>query len=1244
MALAVVGGALLSAFIDVLFDRLASPEFVNFIRGKKPDKLLQKMKSQLLVVKVVLADAEKRQITDSNVKEWLDLLNDLVYEVDDLLDEVSTKVATKKEVSNPFSHLFKRNKVVSISKLEDIVGRLDEILKQKESLDLREIPVENNQSWKAQTTSLEDRYEIYGRDEDRETIMKLVLEDSSDGEEVSVIPIVGMGGVGKTTLTRSVYNDGNLNQIFELKAWVCVSDIFDIVKVTKTMIEEITQKPCKLSDLNSIQLDLLDKLKGKKFLIVLDDVWIEDCESWSSLTKPFIRGIKGSKVLMTTRNESVAAVVPFHTVKVYHLSKLSNEDCWSVFASHAFPLSEGSENRGALEKIGKEIVKKCNGLPLAAQSLGGMLRRKHDIRDWNNVLESDIWELSESRCKIIPALRISYNYLPSHLKRCFVYCSLYPKDYQFDKDKLILLWMAEDLIKATKKGKTLEEVGQEYFDDLVSRSFFQRSSLRIWGCYFVMHDLMHDLATFLGGEFYLRADEIGKETKIDRKTRHLSFTRFADSVSDTEVLEQVKFSRTFLPINFKDSPFNNEKATRIIVSLKYLRVLSFSNFQSQLALPDSIGELIHLRYLNLSFTSIAMLPESLCNLNNLQTLMLCSCLHLTKLPSAMQNLVNLRHLEIIGTSIKEMPKKMGKLNQLQNLDIYIVGKHVENNIKELGGLPNLHGWLCIKKLENVTKGDEALEARTMEKKHIHVLSFEWSINDNNNTDFQVELDVLSNLQPHQDLEWLSIIGYKGTRFPEWIGNFSYQNMTNLSLRNCKNCCKLPSLGQLPSLKKLEISGMNSVKTIDEGFYKKEDCSSVIPFPSLEFLYIHDMPCWEEWSGFDSKAFPVLKDLYIFRCPKLKRDLPNHLPALEKLRITNCELLVSSVPWAPTLKILEILESNKLAFDVFPLMVECIEIKGRPMVESVMETITNIQPTCLRYLALNDCSSAISFPGDRLPASLKTLQISDLKKLKFPMQQKHELLESLEINNSCDSLTSLQLATFPNLIRLQIINCEYMESLSVLASESFKSLSSFDIGGCPNFVSFPGEGLCAPNLTGFSVYDCEKLKSLPYQMRTLLPKLEYLNISNCQQIEWFPGGGMPPNLRTLALRNCEKLLSGLEWMDMVTSLNVHGPCDAINSFPKEGLLPPSLTSLSLFDLSSLKTLECKGLLHLSSLQQLQIQNCKKLENIAGESLPVSLLKLSIEGCPLLQKLCHKKDRQIWPKISHVRGIKIDGRWI
>ncbi|KAK7382347.1 hypothetical protein VNO80_01198 [Phaseolus coccineus] len=441
--------------------------------------------------------------------------------------------------------------------------------------------------------------------------------------------------------------------------------------------------------------------------------------------------------------------------------------------------------------------------------------------------------------------------------------------------------------------------------------------------------------------------------------------------------------------------------------------------------------------------------------------------------------------------------------------------------------------------------------------------------------------------------------------------------------------------------------MNSVKTIDAGFYKKDDCSSVTPFlfPSLELLNIDHMPCWEVWSSFYSEAFPVLKSLYITNCPKLKGDFPNHLPALQTLPITNCELLVSSLPRAPTLQRLEIRKSNKVAFHVFPLSVEDIEIEGGPMVESMVEAITNIQPTRLQSLTLKDCSSAISFKGDRLPASLKTLYLSGLNELKFPMQHKHELLELLSINNSCDLLKSLPLGTFPNLVSLEIRNCESIESLSVVESESFKSLNSFVIVGCPNFVSFPG-GLSAPNLTYFSVYSCEKLKSLPDQMGTLLPKLQFLDISNCQQIESFPGGSKPPNLRKVEIRNCEKLVSGKAWvsMDMVTSLEVWGPCDGINSFPKEGLLPPSLTSLHLFNFSSLETLECKGLLHLTSLQQLYIEKCEKLENIGGERLPVSLIKLIIKGCPLLGKRCHRKDSEIWAKICHVRGITIDGRWI
>ncbi|KAG4109067.1 hypothetical protein GLYMA_U031205v4 [Glycine max] len=1244
MAAAVVGGAFLSAFLDVVFDRLASPEFVNLIHGKKlSKKLLQKLETILRVVRAVLDDAEKKQIEDSNVKHWLNDLKDAVYQADDLLDEVSTKAATQKHVSNLFFR-FSNRKLVS--KLEDIVERLESVLRFKESFDLKDIAVENV-SWKAPSTSLEDGSYIYGRDKDKEAIIKLLLEDNSHGKEVSVIPIVGMGGVGKTTLAQLVYNDENLNQIFDFKAWVCVSEEFNILKVTKTIAEAVTREPCKLNDMNLLHLDLMDKLKDKKFLIVLDDVWTEDYVNWGLLKKPFQCGIRGSKILLTTRNENTAFVV--QTVQPYHLKQLSNEDCWLVFANHACLSSEFNKNTSALEKIGREIAKKCNGLPLAAQSLGGMLRKRHDIGYWDNILNCEIWELSESECKIIPALRISYHYLPPHLKRCFVYCSLYPQDYEFNKDELILLWMAEDLLGTPRKGKTLEEVGLEYFDYLVSRSFFQCSGSWPQHKCFVMHDLIHDLATSLGGEFYFRSEELGKETKIDIKTRHLSFTKFSGSVLDNfEALGRVKFLRTFLSIiNFRASPFHNEEAPCIIMSkLMYLRVLSFHDFQSLDALPDAIGELIHLRYLDLSCSSIESLPESLCNLYHLQTLKLSECKKLTKLPGGTQNLVNLRHLDIYDTPIKEMPRGMSKLNHLQHLGFFIVGKHKENGIKELGALSNLHGQLRISNLENISQSDEALEARIMDKKHIKSLWLEWSRCNNESTNFQIEIDILCRLQPHFNLELLSIRGYKGTKFPNWMGDFSYCKMTHLTLRDCHNCCMLPSLGQLPSLKVLEISRLNRLKTIDAGFYKNKDYPSVTPFSSLESLAIYYMTCWEVWSSFDSEAFPVLHNLIIHNCPKLKGDLPNHLPALETLQIINCELLVSSLPMAPAIRTLEIRKSNKVALHVFPLLVENIVVEGSSMVESMIEAITNIQPTCLRSLALNDCSSAISFPGGRLPESLKTLFIRNLKKLEFPTQHKHELLEVLSILWSCDSLTSLPSVTFPNLKNLELENCKNIESLLVSRSESFKSLSAFGIRKCPNFVSFPREGLHAPNLSSFIVLGCDKLKSLPDKMSTLLPKLEHLHIENCPGIQSFPEGGMPPNLRTVWIVNCEKLLCGLAWpsMDMLTHLILAGPCDSIKSFPKEGLLPPSLTFLNLCNFSSMETLDSKGLLNLTSLQELRIVTCPKLENIAGEKLPVSLIKLIIEECPFLQKQCRTKHHQIWPKISHICGIKVDDRWI
>ncbi|XP_052113017.1 putative disease resistance RPP13-like protein 1 isoform X5 [Arachis duranensis] len=1091
MAARFVGEAFLNSALGTIYDMLISPLLVNFIQRKKLNrKLVEKLETVLKAAHAVINDAERRQIEEEAVKDWLDRLKDAVYDAEDILDEVTTKAAIQKVQGNSLSryvNLHSDGEIVT--KIEEIIDALETIVNEKDGLGLKEIPVED-MSWRIPSTSLVGVHQIYGRDQDREAMVKLLLDVTNDGG-ISVIPMVGMGGIGKTTLAQMVYNDDQVKQKFDVKAWVCDGqEEFDVLKVTKAVMEA-TSSSCSSTELNTIQESLKKVLAGKKLLVVLDDMWSYNYDAWISFLKPFKSSNGGVKILVTTRHDSIADMVK--TIPSFHLSLLGDDHCWSVFADHACLNSVESHSRSALEVVGRKIVKKCNGLALAAQTLGGLLRARKEVADWEFILRSEIWELPEKDGGILPALRISYHYLPSYLKRCFVYCSLFPKDYKFKRDELVLLWMAEGLLQQPKSGSTLEKVGSKYFNDLVSRSFFQDSKTDEG--YFVMHDLMHDLSIFYGGKFFSRNFEDETADKHDACPRHLSYGFGLDDSVFSEILEVcncLKNARTLLHIGFEtwDDSTEEYDPCRLLAQLKHLRVLSFQFLP--LDELDSISDLIHLRYLDLSRsfmvtlpesmsklynlqtlklrkceklkklpsnvqdlvnllhldlsdTAIEVLPESLSKLHNLQTLKLTGCGRLKKLPSKMQDLVNLRRLDIGDTDLEEMPRGMSKLKDLQILCYYIVGKYEENGIGELGELVNLQGSFYIQQLENVVDSSEAWKARMVDKKYITFLWLEWSSYEESEVcDFQTEKDILEKLRPHKDLKKLVIDGYRGTMFPDWVGQSSYHNMTELQLSGCRNCWVLPSLGQLPALTRLEISHCDMVKMIGGSFYKGDGTHQhqETPFRSLKYLEFYEMGCWEEWESYecdddDDAPFPKLEDLRIQNCPKLRGDLPTFLPSLKNLHIRGCQEIGCYLPRAPILSELRIYGKQDARMRDQPLsMLEKVDINGEQLVDSLFEAMTHTQPTSLIDLHISECSSAISFPGDSLPPSLQQLQINNCKNVEFPMQhQQHHSLRSLRIDNSCDSLTSLALPAFPNLKYLTIARLENLTSLEVSQSQS-----------------------------------------------------------------------------------------------------------------------------------------------------------------------------------------------------------------
>ncbi|XP_050243142.1 putative disease resistance protein RGA4 isoform X3 [Quercus robur] len=1185
---------------------------------------LTKLRYSLTTIQAVLADAERRQVSDEVVRLWLRRLKDVAYDADDVLDEFAYEILRRKveirnqmkrkvcfffSFSNPIAFRLKMsNKIQTIQEsLKEINDKANSYGFVGASPKLEVIP-------NPKTDSFLDHSEVVGRGDRVSEIVDLLT--GATKEQLSVISIVGMAGLGKTTLAKQVYNDERVKRYFDWTIWVCVSENFDDQRILREILELVNPTLNKLENKDAILVRLQKELQGKKYLLILDDVWNEDPTKWDTLRRCLlgINSNMGNIIIVTTRKDNVAKIM--ETLPRYDLEKLSDDECWSIIMKKV----SCNEITLDLEVIGREIAKKCGGVPLIARVLGGTMSCKKEKSEWLAIQNSKVWNSPLDNYGILPVLKLSFDRLyPPSLKSCFTYCAIFPKDYEMKKEELIQHWMAEGFLQLSPGRSVMEDIGNEYFNILLANSLFQDIKRDGYGdivsC--KMHDCVHDLALSISE---------GETLHLDGNLGDVSYIRRLSLISDGQTTPTISLSRegmgrlrTFFSLhaNLGDK----------LLNLKCVRSLTLFG-RCIVELPKSIDRLRQLRLLSITDTLVEKLPKSLTKLYNLQTLILKVCFFLEELPKDLQNLISLRHIDIGHRSIKQLPINMRQLTCLQTLPFFVVGQDTGVRIEEMGYLSQLRGKLSIYNLEHVRDKEEAKSAKLSEKKGLNQLGFNWNseregtINDE---------DVLEGLQPHPCLKSLKIKNFQGEKFPSWIlarnnssgGMSLLDHLLEIFLKNCNKCEKIPTLGHLSHLKVLEIEKMNKVTCIGTEFYgnysgegssnSRGDNGRNAMFPALEKLVLKHMPKLVEWKDAMEPTTTTTTRGTVF-------------PSLKKLVIGYCDQLISAPCHFPVLEQLVIDSTKSTAFknissNLTTLMSLTI---GRVSELSCLPEQLLQNNAGLLKLYIHDCADLESIlPREDVWAfciSLRNIFICGCVKLSYIPDTLHTLqsLETFGVS-SCPNLRSFPSIQGVASLRNLTISC----GVKVLPNglQSCTSLSELGIWSCPNLISIPDLGELH-SLSSLTIRDCRKLTRLPGGLSECLKILEIGEF--CEELDAFP-----------SLSFIQHLHASLE------KLNLYG-WSKLNSLPDEIQRFTAIIYLHICDFKGMKALP-EWLGDLSSLQTLLLngnENLMEMPTVQAMRRLTKLKKLYINGSPELNKSCAKEKGVEWSKIAHIPYIRID----